>query len=97
MPNELPPSDSSLPDSSSACQERTRLLRGHADAASVYAQRVLEMAELVASGLEHRISEARRNCRTAWEETENSRLALYRHEADHRCDRGAQIPSVCGE
>jgi hypothetical protein len=97
MPIDPHPPDTSGPDTSKTCEERARLLRGHADAASSYARRVLEMAELVISGQEHRVAEARRHCRTAWEQTENSRLALARHEADHACDRGAQVPSICGE
>jgi len=77
------------------CQERARLLRKYSDAVSVYAQRVREMADFVIAGEEVRANEARRACRTTWDEAEKSRIALYRHEADHLCDRGAGVPSAC--
>jgi hypothetical protein len=77
------------------CEERARLLRNYSDAASNYSESVREMVELVMSGQEQRMSQARQNCRAAWDATEKSRLALFRHEADHHCDRGAQVPSVC--
>jgi len=67
------------------CQERARLLRKYSDAVSDYAKSVREMADLVMSGEEVRASEARRIGRTRWDAAEQSRLALYRHEADHSC------------
>jgi hypothetical protein len=73
------------------CQERARLLRKYSEAVSEYAKSVREMADLVMSGEEVRANEARRNCRTGWDETEKSRLALYRHEADHSCTRAANV------
>ncbi len=85
MPSDLP----------TICQERARLLRKYSDAVSGYAQRVREMADFVMAGEEVRASEARRACRTTWDEAEKSRIALYRHEADHLCDRGAGVPSSC--
>jgi hypothetical protein len=69
------------------CQERARLLHEFADAALDYATSVREMAEFVRSGDEVRASESRRISRRLLSETEKSRLALYRHEADHTCDR----------
>jgi len=71
------------------------LLRQYSDAASTHASRVLEMAERIIAGEEQQLGTIRLNCRTAWEENEKARLALYRHEADHHCDRGASVPSVC--
>lgn len=100
MPSDPPPSGppaGPLParDQSNVCQERARLLRGYADAAKTYADRVQEVSELVTSGREQGLSLVRLHCRAAWEETEKSRLALYRHEADHQCDRGSPVRSVC--
>jgi len=77
------------------CGERARLLRDYSSAARGYSERVTEMADIVLSGHEHRLGEARQSCRAAWDETEKSRLALFRHEADHQCDRGAEVPSAC--
>lgn len=92
--SDLSPSDPSPRDPSKICEERVRLLREYSDAAGVHANRVRELAELVISGHEQRLGAARLNCRAAWEATEKSRLALYRHEADHLCDRRAGVPSV---
>jgi hypothetical protein len=52
------------------------------------------MADFVMSGEEVRANEARRTCRTGWDQTEKSRLALYRHEADHSCTRSANVPNI---
>ncbi len=72
-----------------------RLLREYSDAASSYATSVREMADLfVTSGEEVRANEARRTCRAAWDEAEKSRLALYRHEADHNCARSANVRNI---
>jgi hypothetical protein len=81
-------------DLSTICQERALLLRNYADAVGSYAKSVREMADLVMSGEEVRANEVRRNCRIGWEETERSRLALYRHEADHSCARAANVPNI---
>jgi hypothetical protein len=90
MPSDLPPSDPVK-----TCEERARLLRDYADSASAYANRVREMAALVMSGQEHLVSQVRAGLRVAWDETEKNRLALYRHESDHQCDRGADVSSIC--
>jgi hypothetical protein len=74
------------------CQERAHLLRQYADAVSHYANSVREMADLVMSGEEVRANQARRICRTGWDAAEKSRLALYRHEADHSCASAANVP-----
>lgn len=96
MPNDPPPSDPSLYGATQPyeiCKERARLLHRYAAAAKTYADCVREISELVVSGREG-VNEARTNCRAAWDETEKSRLELYRHESDHQCDRGARVPSV---
>ena len=84
MPSDLPP----------ICQERARLLREYKDAAASYAGRVREMAEFATAGQEPETNAARRHCRTAWEIVETSRLALWRHEADHNCDRASEFRGV---
>jgi hypothetical protein len=70
------------------------LLRKYSEAVSGYANSVRQMADLVMSGEEVRANEARRCCRTGWDETEKSRLALYRHEADHSCIGAAKVPNI---
>jgi hypothetical protein len=82
-------------DPSMICEERARLLRDYSDAASTYANHVRELTELILSGQEQGVGQVRVNCRASLENAEKSRLALYRHEADHQCDRGAQVPSIC--
>jgi hypothetical protein len=84
MPSDLP----------SICQERARLLRNYSDAVSDYAVSVREMADLALAGEEVRAKETRRVCRTTWDEAEKSRLALYRHEADHNCSSAANLRNI---
>jgi hypothetical protein len=84
MPSDLP----------TICQVRARLLRDYRDAATHYAGKVREMAELAIAGLETESNALRRLCRAAWETAESSRLALSRHEADHSCDRAGEFRSV---
>jgi hypothetical protein len=81
-------------DPPTICEERLRLLREYSDAASGYSASVREMASFVSSGEEVRANEARRICRAGWEEAERSRLALYRHEADHNCARSPQVRNI---
>jgi hypothetical protein len=83
-----------LSDLPTICEERLRLLREYSDAASGYSASVREMAAFVTSGEEVRANEARRTCRTAWDEAERSRLALYRHEADHNCARTVNVRNI---
>ena len=107
MPSDTPPRDPTSPDPASPdspqrdptpsrkiCEERARLLRRYADAAKLYADRVREMTDLIVAGADHGLHELRSECRSAWDETEQSRLTLYRHEADHQCDRGTRVPCV---
>jgi hypothetical protein len=84
MPSDLP----------MICRERAHLLRTYAGAAHAYASSVGDMAEFVMSGQEVRANEARRLCRAAWDDAEKSRLALYRHEADHNCARAADLRNI---
>jgi hypothetical protein len=72
-------------DLPSICEERARLLHRYKEAVGDYANTVRDMVNFVLSSEEARASETRRLCRTSWEEAESSRLALYRHEADHNC------------
>lgn len=81
-------------DPPTICEERLRLLREYSDAASGYSTSVREMAAFVTCGEEVRANEARRICRIAWDEAERSRLALYRHEADHNCARSANLRNI---
>jgi hypothetical protein len=83
-------------DLSTICEERLRLLREYSAAARSYSTSVREMAFFVTSGEEVRANEARRICRTAWDDAERSRLALYRHEADHNCSRLANVRNTPG-
>lgn len=84
MPSDLP----------RICAERARLLREYSDAASAYAGGVRQLADFALAGDEVKTNELRRACRAAWNVAEQSRLALFRHESDHACDRGADV-SVC--
>jgi len=83
-----------LSDLPTICEERLRLLREYSDAASEYSASVRDMAGFVSAGEEVRANELRRICRAAWDEAERSRLALYRHEADHNCARSARVRNV---
>jgi hypothetical protein len=81
MPSDLPP----------ICQERVRLLRNYSDAATHYAGKVREMAQLAIQGKESESGAVRALCRTAWDAVESTRLVLARHEADHTCDRARNV------
>ena len=83
-----------LSDLPTICGERLRLLRDYCDAVSEYAQNVRDMADLVIAGEEVRANETRRISRSAWDKAEKSRLALYRHEADHGCTRSAEVRNI---
>jgi len=72
------------------CQERLRLLSDYSERARAYAKHVQELADLVSDGLHSEADVLRRRCRAAWDAVEKARIALYRHEADHQCDRGLE-------
>ena len=69
------------------CQERLRLVNDYRDTTRAYADSVRKMTDLVGLGIETEVELLRRACRVAWDATERARLALYRHEVDHGCDR----------
>lgn len=81
MPSDLP----------TICEVRLRLLREYSAAADSYSTTVRQMVQLVIAGEELRAGDVRRQCRSAWEHTEKTRLALYRHEADHNCCPSAGV------
>jgi hypothetical protein len=69
------------------CQERIRLVTEYRETTRTYADFVRKMTDLVGLGIETEVDLLRRSCKLAWETAEKSRLALYRHEANHGCDR----------
>jgi hypothetical protein len=69
------------------CTERRTLLSDYQVTTRVYADSVRKMTDLVDLGIESEVNLLRRACRIAWDATERARLALYRHEANHGCDR----------
>jgi hypothetical protein len=69
------------------CSERRTLLSDYSEAAEAYADCVRKFTDLVGLGLRTEVDVLRRSCRSAWEAAERSRLALYRHETNHGCDR----------
>ena len=69
------------------CSERCVLLSGYSEAAGSYADSVSKMTDYAGLGIESEFNVLRRACRSAWEAAEGARLALYRHEANHGCDR----------
>jgi hypothetical protein len=69
------------------CTERLRLFGDYRESAIVYAAAVREMADRASSGLDSEMPGLRLVCKTAWNAAEAARLALFRHEADHCCDR----------
>jgi hypothetical protein len=71
------------------CVERFRLVTDYRETTRIYADSVREMTDLVGLGLEVEVELLRRACRMAWEAAEKARIALYRHEANHGCDRRA--------
>ncbi len=69
------------------CQERIRLVTNYRETTRAYADLVRKMTELVGLGIESEVDLLRRSCRLAWEAAEKARLGLWRHEADHSCNR----------
>lgn len=70
-----------------ACPERLRRVCRLGDAVRSYAEMVGILYDLVGSGLHSEVQTLQRKCRQAWQTVEEERLALYRHEANHGCDR----------
>jgi hypothetical protein len=69
------------------CQERIRLVADYRETTRTYADFVRKMTELVGLGIESEVDLLRRSCKMSWEAAEKARLALFRHEADHFCNR----------
>lgn len=69
------------------CAERRVLLFDYQETTRVYAESVSKMTDLVGLGIDTEVALLRRVCKTAWEACEQARLKLYRHEANHGCDR----------
>jgi hypothetical protein len=74
------------------CPERQRLLIDYRDAAHRYSEAVCQLVEMVGLELDADFKLLRGNCRRASEASEQARLALYRHEANHFCDRRDFVP-----
>src|SRR5580692_1722539 len=69
------------------CQERIRLVADYRETTRTYADFVRKMTELVGLGIESEVDLLRRSCRLSWDAAEKARLALFRHEANHSCNR----------
>jgi hypothetical protein len=69
------------------CQERIHLVSEYRETTRTYADFVRKMTDLVGLGIESEVDLLRRSCRVAWEAAEKARVSLYRHEANHGCDR----------
>ena len=74
-------------DRPSVCPERLRLINEFSENTRSYSQLVIELRDLIENGLEWEADLLRRKCRHAWDSVELARLAVFRHEADHRCAR----------
>jgi hypothetical protein len=70
------------------CPERLKLVSNYREASRVYAESVCKMTDLVSLGIDSEVDLLRRACRMAWDGTEQARLMLFRHEADHNCHHG---------
>lgn len=69
------------------CPERSKLLIEYRNSVRDYSKYVSELVETVGLELDADLATLRRKIRDANEVSENSRIALYRHESDHFCDR----------
>ena len=69
------------------CQERIRLVTDYRETTRTYADFVRKMTDLVGLGIESEVELLQRTCRLSWEAAEKARLALFRHEANHSCNR----------
>jgi predicted metalloprotease with PDZ domain len=83
----LPPPGSVVYSGAMMCQERIRLVADYRETTRTYADFVRKMTDLVGLGVESEIDLLQRSCRMAWEAAEKARLALFRHEANHSCNR----------
>jgi|HubBroStandDraft_6_1064221.scaffolds.fasta_scaffold1745229_2 hypothetical protein len=69
------------------CLERNHLLDDYRKAARRYNDAVQEFVDKATGVVGSDMDLLRRNCRKAWEQAEQARLSLFRHEANHFCDR----------
>lgn len=69
------------------CPERQRLLTDYSDSASQYSEAVRALVDMISGAVGADIDLLRRNTRKAHEQVEQARLTLFRHEANHFCDR----------
>lgn len=69
------------------CPERKRLLTEYRDAVHNHYEAVRTLVDCITAALGSDVDLIRRNCRARLEQAEQARLALYRHEANHFCDR----------
>ena len=76
------------------CSERLRLVTDYRETSRVYADSVRKMSDLAGLGIESEVDLLRRACKVAWEATERARLDLFRHEANHGCDRKDFLSSM---
>jgi len=60
-------------------------MRAFTDCLRRYSKLVGQALDLMESGFESELQVLRRQCRVAWGEAEEARIALYRHEANHHC------------
>ena len=75
-----------------SCQERIRLVADYRETTRTYADFVRKMTDLIGLGIESEVELLQRSCRLAWEAAEKARLALFRHEANHSCNRSDFLP-----
>ena len=74
-------------DRQPACEQRLALVRDYHNSTKTYADSVAKLSELIHCGLDTETDLLHRMCRTAWEAAEKARMALFRHEANHGCNR----------
>lgn len=69
------------------CPERQRLLVVYGDTVRTYYEAARTLVETLNVAMGADVDLLRRTCRRAWEQAEQARIALNRHEANHFCDR----------
>ena len=71
------------------CPERLRLMNEFNEGLQSYAKLVEQSLNLLESGQKAELDALRKTARLAWGNVEEARLAVYRHETQHGCDRGS--------
>jgi hypothetical protein len=69
------------------CPERRRLLEDYRDAAVAYSEAVRNLVDTICGEFNADMDLLRGACKRTWDASEQTRLALHRHEANHFCDR----------